>query len=77
MIDRDLADHGELLIAPLAGADVAGVDSVLVERPRGAGVPRQQQVPVVVKVADERRVASGIEHPLLDLRHGRRRFRMC
>ena len=29
---------------------------------------------VVVEVADERRRAAGVEHPLLDLRHGRGRF---
>ena len=28
-----------------------------------------------MKVADERRGAAGVEHPLLDLGHGRRRFR--
>ena len=32
VIDRDLADGRELLVAPLAGADVAGIDAVLVER---------------------------------------------
>ena len=62
----------ELLVAPLAGADVAGVDAVLVERARGLGVAREQQVAVVVEVADERRVAPGIEHALLDLGHRRR-----
>ena len=35
----------------------------------------EQQVPVVMKVADERRRAAGVEHPLLDLRHGRGGFR--
>ena len=27
-----------------------------------------------MEVADERRLAAGVEHPLLDLGHGRRRF---
>ena len=35
---------------------------------------RQQQVAVVVEVADERRRAAGVEHALLDLRHGGGRF---
>ena len=39
-----------------------------------SGIARQQQVAVVVEVADERRRAAGVEHPLLDLGHGRRRF---
>ena len=34
LIARDLADRRELLVAPLAGADVAGIDAVLVERRR-------------------------------------------
>ena len=36
---------------------------------RAVRVARQQQVPVVVEVADERRRAAGVEHPLLDLGH--------
>ena len=75
VVDRDLADGGELLVAPLAGADVAGIDAVLVERRGAVGIARQQQVAVVVEVADERRRAAGVEHALLDLGHGGRRFR--
>ncbi len=40
----------------------------------GLGESRQEQVAVVVKVADERRRAPGVEHALLDLRHGGRRL---
>ena len=71
VIARDAADRRELLVAALAGADVAGIDAVLVERRRAVGVARQQQVAVVVEVADERRRDAGVEHPLLDLGHGR------
>ena len=74
VVDRDLADGGELLVAPLAGADVAGIDAVLVERRRAVGKARQQEVTVVVEVADQRRGAAGIEHALLDLGHRRGRF---
>ena len=74
VVDRDLADGGELFVAPLAGADVAGIDPVLVERPRAVGIARQQQVAVVVKVADQRRRAAGVEHALLDLGHRGRRL---
>ena len=40
-----------------------------------SGKLRQQQVTVVVEVADERRRAAGIEHPLLDLGNGGRGLR--
>ena len=55
VVARDAADRRELLVAPLAGADVAGIDAVLVERLRAVGIAREQQVAVVVEVADERR----------------------
>ena len=74
-IARDAADRGELLVAPLAGADVAGIDAVLVQRLRALGEARQQQVAVVVEVADERRGDAGVEHAPLDLRDRRRGFR--
>ena len=66
-IDRDLADRRELLVAAPPGADIARVDAVLVERARAVGELRQQEVTVVVEVADERRRHPGIEHALLDL----------
>ena len=34
VLDRHAADRGEVLVAPAPGADVAGVDAVLVERAR-------------------------------------------
>ena len=75
VIDRHLADRRELLVAPASGPDVSRVDAVLVERGRALGKLRQQEMPVVVEVADERRVASGVDHPLLDLGHRRGRLR--
>ena len=69
VVDRDFADRRELLVAPFPGADVARIDAVLVERGRALGIPGQEQVAVVVEVADERRLASGVEHPPLDLGH--------
>ena len=38
------------------------------------GIAREQQMAVVVEVADERRRDARVEHPLLDLGHRRRRF---
>ena len=39
-----------------------------------SGISRQQQVAVVVEIADERRGDARVEHPLLDLGHGGRRL---
>ena len=75
VIDRHLADGRELLVATLTGADVARVDAVLVERAGAVWITRQQQVAVVVEIADERRRAAGVEHALLDLGNGGRRLR--
>ena len=71
-VTRHGADRRELLVAPLPRPDVARVDPVLVERPRHLRVFRQEGVPVVVEVADERHVAARVEEPLLDLGHGPR-----
>ena len=70
VLDGDLADRRELLVAPNTLADVAGIDPVLVEGPGAVGVLRQKDVPVVVKVSDQGSVDPRVEHPLLDLGHG-------
>ena len=74
VVDRDLADRRELLVAPDTLPDISRVDAVLVEGPRAVGVLRQEDVPVVVEVADERSVGPGVEHALLDLGNGGRRL---
>ncbi len=66
VIAGDGADGGELLVAALAGADVAGIDAVFVESASAIGILGQQDVAVVVKIADERSFAAGVEHALLD-----------
>ncbi len=53
--DRHLDDGAEVLVAPL-GADVAGVDAILGERRRALGILGEQQMAVVVEVADDRDV---------------------
>ena len=75
VVARDLADGGELLVAALAVADVAGIDAVFIERAGAIGIFRQQDVAVVVEIADDRRVAAGIEQAFLDFRDGRGGFR--
>ena len=53
-----------------ACADVAGIDAVLVEGAGAVGIFGEQDVAVVVEVADERRVAAGVEQALLDFGNG-------
>ena len=60
VIRGDAADRRELLVPPVTRADVARVDPVLVERRGALGEPRQQEMAIVVKVADERRRAAGV-----------------
>ena len=74
MIARDRADGGELFVAPLAGAHVAGIDAVLVQCRGRCGIFGEQHVAVVVEIADERGFAAGVQHALLDLGHGRGGF---
>jgi hypothetical protein len=54
---------------------VSRIDAVLVERARAIRELREQEVAVVVEVADQRRCDTGVEHALLDGRHGRRGLR--
>ena len=64
-VPRDGADRRELLVALSAAPDVPGVDPILVEGLGHLGVFRQEDVAVVVEVADERDVAAcGQEAPL-------------
>src|SRR3954465_7380505 len=56
-----------LLPAAAAHADGAGIDPVLVERVGAVRVARQQEMAVVVEVADQRSRHAGVEHALLDL----------
>ncbi len=67
--DRDLDDLHELLVAAL-GSHVSRVDPVLGQG-RGCGrVLREQQVPVVVEVADERYIHAEPVELLADDRNG-------
>src|SRR5439155_23593250 len=58
LVDRDLDDGAEVVVAAF-GPDVARVDAVFRQRPRALGILGQQQVAVVVKVADDRNVYGG------------------
>ena len=70
LLDGDLDDRAEVLVAALA-ADVARVDAVLGQRARALGILREQQVPVVVEVADDRDVDADVGEARDDLGNGR------
>src|SRR5579875_450343 len=70
IVHGDFADGGELFVAAGAFADVAGIDAVFVEGFGAFGIFGEKNVAVVVKIADERRVASGVEDAALDFRDG-------
>src|SRR5690348_6001609 len=75
VVDGDFADGGELFVAAHALADVAGIEAVFVEGPGTFGIFREKDMAVVMEIADEGRVAAGIEDALLDFGHGGGGFR--
>jgi hypothetical protein len=74
VVDRHLADSRKTLVTPCPRPDVARVDAVFVERRRAVRVPAQEQMTVVMEVADERRIASRVDHAPLDRRDCGRGF---
>ena len=74
VVARHLADRGKLFVAALAVADVAGIDAVFIERSRAIGIFREQDVAVVMEVADDGDVAAGVKQALLDFGDGRGGF---
>jgi hypothetical protein len=70
IVARNFADRRKLLVAALARANVAGIDAVLVQRFRALRIFRKENVAVVMKIADDGRVAARIEQALLNFGHG-------
>ena len=66
----DLDDLGELLVALLLEADIAGIDAIFGESFGAGRILGEQRVAVIVEVADERRVDAQDIEPLADMRHG-------
>ena len=66
VVAGNAADRGELFVTALAGANVAGIDAIFIESSGAVGIFGQQNMAVIVKIADERRFAAGVEHALLD-----------
>ncbi len=74
ILHRDF-DHGaEIRVARLADAGVAGIDAVLGQIARALGILRQQNVPVVVEVADDGHADALLVELLDNMRNGRGRL---
>src|SRR5208283_3013402 len=72
VLDGDF-DHGaEVVVVLLADRTVAGVDAVLGQRPRAFGILLQQDVAVVVEVADDGYRDAEAVQPVNNIRHGSR-----
>jgi len=74
VIHGDFADRCELFVAADSGADIARVDAVLIEGAGAVGVFGQQDVPVVVEIANDGRLAAEVSQAGYNLRHGRSRL---
>ncbi len=70
VFERDLDDLGELPVALVLEADIAGIDAIFGERRRASRMLFQQRVAVIVEVADQRRLEPKNVEPLADVRYG-------
>ena len=73
VLDGDLDDGAKVLVAPLA-TDISRIDAILRERPGAFRKLREQQVPVVVEVPDDRNGDTHRGETRNDLRDRCRRF---
>ena len=69
IFDRSLDHRPEVVVVLLADIHVAGIDAILGEGSRTSGYFLQQQMAVVVKIADDRHVHAELVECLDDLRH--------
>ncbi len=67
---RDLDDVGELGVALVLEADIAGIDAVFVERLGAGRIIRQQLVADIVEIADQGRGDAALAQAVADMRHG-------
>ena len=71
-------DHGaEVVVVLAADGGVAGVDAVLGESARGGGIFLEQEVAVVVEVADDGDAEAALVEAFNDVRGRRRRLPRC
>ena len=70
VLQRDLDNVGELLVALVAEADIAGIDAVFRERLGASRVRRQQLVADIMEIADKRHIHAHREQLVADVRDG-------
>jgi hypothetical protein len=70
VISSDVADGGKLFVAALACAYVSRINAIFVERYGAIRILCEQDVAVVVEVANDRYFAAGGEQAFLDLGDG-------
>ena len=70
VLERDLDDLGELPVALVLEADIAGIDAVFGKRLRASRMLFQQRVAVIVEVADQRRLDAENVEPLANIGNG-------
>src|SRR5262249_54246884 len=70
VVHRDFADGRKLFVTALARADVAGIDAVFVERFGTVWIFGEENVAVVMEVADDGDVAARVEKALFDFGNG-------
>ncbi len=66
----DLDDVGELGVALVLEADIAGIDAVFVERFGAGRIVGQELVADIMEVADQRRGDAALAQAVADMRHG-------
>jgi hypothetical protein len=71
VFDSALDHDAEVVVVLAANGDVAGVDAVLGQRPRRGGKFFEQQVAVVVEVADDGHAQAALVQAFDDVRNGR------
>ena len=74
VFDRAFHHDLEVVVILLADGGVAGIDTVLGQRPGRRGILLQQQVPVVMKVADDGDADTALVEALDDVGHSGRGF---
>jgi len=69
VLQRDLDDVGELAVALVLEADIAGIDAVFVERLGAGRMLRKELVADIMEIADQRRGDAALAQAVADMRH--------
>ncbi len=72
ILDRALHHGAEVVVVFAADRNVAGIDAVLGQRARRGGIFLEQDVAVVVKIADDRHAQAALLETFNDVRNGGR-----